>query len=217
VTTTAAHESQAAAGGRVCGICGRQLGKRPVDLNNVEVCRPCRRRFISLRQIAFIIDLAVLFALIVLAEYLVSRFCPPRYLIRFKAVAEFGTVLPWVVFLTKDGYRGLSIGKWICGLRVVDYEARTPAGFMQSLKRNMPLLLTFWGVLGMWLTLYAGRRWGDGWARTVVIWRKHARKPPFDPRGVYCLHCEYDLTGNLSGVCPECGTPIPVQRVEQAL
>ncbi len=27
-----------------------------------------------------------------------------------------------------------------------------------------------------------------------------------------CVVCEYDLTGNVSGVCPECGTPI--ERVE---
>lgn len=24
-----------------------------------------------------------------------------------------------------------------------------------------------------------------------------------------CLRCGYDLTGNVSGVCPECGTPVP--------
>lgn len=24
-----------------------------------------------------------------------------------------------------------------------------------------------------------------------------------------CLHCGYDLTGNVSGICPECGQPIP--------
>ena len=24
----------------------------------------------------------------------------------------------------------------------------------------------------------------------------------------YCKKCDYDLTGNVSGVCPECGTPI---------
>lgn len=23
-----------------------------------------------------------------------------------------------------------------------------------------------------------------------------------------CLECGYDLTGNVSGVCPECGTPV---------
>ena len=24
----------------------------------------------------------------------------------------------------------------------------------------------------------------------------------------YCEHCEYDLTANESGICPECGTPV---------
>jgi hypothetical protein len=32
------------------------------------------------------------------------------------------------------------------------------------------------------------------------------RKPEFPPG--YCRECGYDLTGNVSGVCPECGTPI---------
>ena len=25
----------------------------------------------------------------------------------------------------------------------------------------------------------------------------------------FCAHCGYNLTGNVSGVCPECGAPIP--------
>ena len=29
---------------------------------------------------------------------------------------------------------------------------------------------------------------------------------PSDPNG--CSHCSYNLTGNVSGVCPECGTAI---------
>ena len=28
-----------------------------------------------------------------------------------------------------------------------------------------------------------------------------------------CLHCAYDLTGNVSGVCPECGTEVCVKKV----
>jgi hypothetical protein len=27
--------------------------------------------------------------------------------------------------------------------------------------------------------------------------------------GLSCGNCDYDLTGNVSGICPECGTPIP--------
>jgi uncharacterized membrane protein YdcZ (DUF606 family) len=29
-----------------------------------------------------------------------------------------------------------------------------------------------------------------------------------DPLHPNCQICEYDLTGNVSGICPECGTPI---------
>ena len=36
---------------------------------------------------------------------------------------------------------------------------------------------------------------------TFVLWRRHRRIPPG-----HCQACRYDLTGNTSGVCPECGT-----------
>ncbi len=29
-----------------------------------------------------------------------------------------------------------------------------------------------------------------------------------EPRPGHCETCDYDLTGNTSGTCPECGTPI---------
>jgi hypothetical protein len=35
--------------------------------------------------------------------------------------------------------------------------------------------------------------------------------------GKYCPTCRYDLTGNESGICPECGTPTPKARRRQRL
>ena len=32
-----------------------------------------------------------------------------------------------------------------------------------------------------------------------------------------CLQCGYNLTGNVSGVCPECGAPIPTDLVRKPL
>ncbi len=32
--------------------------------------------------------------------------------------------------------------------------------------------------------------------------------------GRYCLACGYDLTGNVSGRCPECGTDVPASRAD---
>lgn len=35
----------------------------------------------------------------------------------------------------------------------------------------------------------------------IDYWRN--RRTPID--SLFCSHCNYDLTGNVSGVCPECG------------
>ncbi|MCK6456247.1 MAG: hypothetical protein L6Q92_06925 [Phycisphaerae bacterium] len=59
-------------------------------------------------------------------------------------------------------------------------------------------------------TLIRGPRAGDRWARTRVVWCRHAHEPPFDPRGILCIGCGYELTGNTSGRRPECERPIDV-------
>lgn len=46
---------------------------------------------------------------------------------------------------------------------------------------------------------------------SALLWFRSVSAPPrrrADSHG-RCAHCRYDLTGNLSGICPECGTPIP--------
>jgi hypothetical protein len=47
-------------------------------------------------------------------------------------------------------------------------------------------------AVGAWLFRFAGRR-----VTTIMG---------------YCAACDYDLTGNTSGVCPECGTPSGGER-----
>jgi hypothetical protein len=32
----------------------------------------------------------------------------------------------------------------------------------------------------------------------------------------HCSACSYDLTGNTSGTCPECGTPVPKEPAEKS-
>ena len=57
----------------------------------------------------------------------------------------------------------------------------------------------YWSVqLPLWLPLVIVA------IPTAILW--HRDRPP---RKGYCLHCGYNLTGNESGVCPECGTKIP--------
>lgn len=42
---------------------------------------------------------------------------------------------------------------------------------------------------------------------TAIIWRRDRRHPEG-----HCQGCGYDLTGNVSGVCSECGSKIEVNR-----
>jgi hypothetical protein len=42
-------------------------------------------------------------------------------------------------------------------------------------------------------------------APTAVLWYVDRRRIPAG----HCQKCGYDLTGNVSGVCPECGTALP--------
>jgi len=46
-----------------------------------------------------------------------------------------------------------------------------------------------------------------------VLWRGPARR-----NSVFstCEHCGYNLTGNVSGVCPECGTAIEAEQPSQS-
>ncbi|HVP12092.1 MAG TPA: hypothetical protein VMV94_13005, partial [Phycisphaerae bacterium] len=96
----------------------------------------------------------------------------------------------------------------LCRVRVVDKDTLEPTGFACSLKRNLVLLIPVVPAI-VAFQLLKGRRWGDKWARTKVILKKHAHRPPFDIRGILCTNCGYNLTGNVSGRCPECGRAIP--------
>ena len=39
----------------------------------------------------------------------------------------------------------------------------------------------------------------------LLLWLPDRRRPSLG----HCLNCGYNLTGNESGVCPECATPVP--------
>ncbi len=51
----------------------------------------------------------------------------------------------------------------------------------------------------------------------LIPWRRKATRESLERAG-RCVQCEYDLTGNRSGTCPECGTTIqPLMTVDDAL
>jgi uncharacterized RDD family membrane protein YckC len=219
---------------RSCPLCGRPLHRErsgilfrsrgPVFLYGFPVCRKCRNWFANRRQGAFLIDI-ILWRLvefgIIAGSLSVLAAAPGPAGLGGAGAEAFGLLLACgllFVFPFRDAFSGFSPGKWLCGLQVVDRITREPISASQSYKRNLPMLVPLAGILIALNQMMSGPRWGDGWANSVVIWRKYAHKFPFDPRGIYCLGCGYDLTGNVSGVCPECGTAVPTaQPVGQAI
>ncbi len=95
------------------------------------------------------------------------------------------------------------------GLTLPDYRtwsgasAPTPVfGLTAPKPRLQPpfsLVLPFWTLL-----LVVG-------VPTLILWYRD--RPP--PAG-YCVKCGYDLTGNTSGICPECGQPVRAPDAERA-
>jgi hypothetical protein len=48
---------------------------------------------------------------------------------------------------------------------------------------------------------------------TLLLWQRDHR----EPRPGFCRACDYDLTGNVSGVCPECGLEIMAPRGSESV
>jgi uncharacterized RDD family membrane protein YckC len=200
----------------VCPLC--DVSRKPKafkKLFDIPVCSKCFYKFANRRQFAYLIDWLTLYLLsaafgILLALVFPELINSPQD--RFTLADGFVIVLDWLlvplVFFMKDGFRGHSPGKWLTGVQVVDQLTREPIGFGPSFKRNLCLIVPI-APLIVAFTLAKGRRWGDKWAHTEVIWKKHRFRAPFDRRGILCMKCGYDLTGNVSGRCPECGTDIP--------
>jgi len=188
----------------VCPLCGRkEVAGELCRLYDTWVCADCRGTLSHRRQAAFILDLLL---------FLIAG-NGIRWSIQLAgggAIADAPFMLAWLLlFFLKDGYRGTSPGKWLLDLQVVDDETLRPAGPWASLKRNLIFLLCPIPFVLLASDLPTGRRWGDRWAKTIVIWRRYADRIPFDRPMTLCRRCGYDLTGNNSGVCPECSYMIP--------
>lgn len=202
-----------------CPVCERTRPARKLRrrLYDVPACNKCRNAFANRRQAAYLIDalawgLVTALPLMYLDQFLYGNASAPGFpLLSYLGLdTPLGFMASWalpLLFFCKDGFHGMSPGKWLMGVQVVDVHTREPVTFGRSLKRNLVLMVPL-GVLIVAATMMKGKRWGDRWAQTVVIWRKHAYKLPFDPRGVLCTGCGYNLTGNVSGRCPECFTPV---------
>lgn len=196
----------------VCPLCLREYTHRrkPAMLYGTLVCSKCRAGLANRRQLAFIIDSVlylILFYGLVAAVVAVAMESgsPGNWALALPMGMLTGMLVVPLMLLAKDGFSGYSPGKLLLGLRVVDTRTRRPTGFWRSCKRNLTVLVPYAGPIVGAITMMKGQRWGEGWAKTMVIRTKLAHRPPYVLESSLCMNCGYDLTGNLTGVCPECG------------
>jgi uncharacterized RDD family membrane protein YckC len=205
-----------------CPICDQpEIIANWVPLYGVRVCWMCSQAFLSRRQIAFLIDSSLLFGL-ALAVFSVAPSLT-QDVVAVRRICWMSYLGCCLLFALKDGVFGVSPGKWITGLQVVDVETGQAAGFVQSFARNLcvsiPLISWFY-IWSINAYLFAGERVGDDWAGTKVVWRKHAYALPFGISATSCRSCGYELRGNVSGRCPECGEEVPSEimvRIEREM
>ncbi len=174
------------------------------------VCETCRRAFARRRHAAFIIDW-VLAALAANAAGLSLGAVPAGSALH---------ATPSLVFLflmgCRDAWGGVLPGRRWMDLQVIDARTGVAAGLWTSILRNLVPVLVFPIALYIAAEVKSGLRMLDRGTRAKVVWRRYRRATPFLPAGNNCWTCGYDLTGNVSGICPECGWAASGQRSQPA-
>ena len=211
-----------------CPLCNRDkpMGRKAKKLYNGWACASCINGFANRRQAAYLIDSFAIFLLFLGIGFVLefigidinwpqrTIFASFSFIIALTVFQLYNNVISFPFYL-KDGWKGRSPGKWVCGITVVDETSREPIGFGQSFKRNIPLAIPF-AVLVALVQMMKGRRLGDKWAHTRVVWNKYKHRFPFEDRAGICLQCGYDLRGNVSGRCPECGADAPIAPADES-
>lgn len=165
-----------------CPLCGKdkKMGKKAQMLYGHLVCRKCYYAFTNRRQLAFFLDAASLEGVAILIGIFLgitmAAAGSSESAIEVAGYALGLYLLP--VFLCKDCFWGQSLGKAICGVRVIDQTTGEPGGIGASFKRNLPLAIPFMPLV-VAFQLCKGHRTGDGWSRTKVVWKKFANHPIF--------------------------------------
>lgn len=167
----------------VCAVCERSIANDARHtLYGHGVCKKCRNSLLGRRELAFVIDyLAITFSVFIMLA-LVSGYLEGAY--HMKDVLK-PVVMPTmkaflvVGLLLRDSILGVSIGKLLTDLRVVDVETHEPIGPWQSVLRNLIVLVPIMPFVIAVQMRGGGKRLGDGWAKTKVIRRKYADRPIF--------------------------------------
>ena len=156
-----------------CPLCGdtQKMGGRARLVYEHWLCRRCSSGLANRRQLAWLIDLVPLWAVMVVLTVALRT---------LDASQSFGlaVLLAYALWLFKDGFDGQSPGKRLMGLQAVDAGTGRAASFGASFRRNLPLLIPVAPLVAAF-QMTRGPRFGDGWANTRVIWKKHRGRGPF--------------------------------------
>jgi uncharacterized RDD family membrane protein YckC len=164
-----------------CCLCGADSNRKAEKtLYGHPVCKKCYWKFANRRQGAFFIDYICLMVL----AYLLGGMLGAVMAIAGASVESMewtGFILGYAMlipFFMKDAFGGRSPGRLLCGVAVMNRFTGQPIGPVESLKRNLPLLIPFM-ILFVAFQLSRGHRVGDGWSRSKVTWKRYKTHPAF--------------------------------------
>lgn len=160
-----------------CSLCRATTSQdKPKYLYNHLICQKCYNDFANKRYLAYFIDALVLNVLALITIFVLSLqgfdFDDLNQNIELLNYSFLG------FFIFKDSFGGYSPGKYLTGLQVYNTAKKKPTGFVDSFLRNfiffiplIPIFLAF--------QLRKGLRFGDGIAKTKVIWKKYEKEEVF--------------------------------------
>jgi uncharacterized RDD family membrane protein YckC len=178
-----------------CCLCGNwlQFGSKP--LYGYQVCPKCHSDFAWKRTFAYLIDIVIINAvvgvLIVIALIIGAVLVGVAQSAKNDDAATAGAVVflfmyagvflcAYAMNILRDGFNGMSPGKRILGLQVINTVNGVPIRFGDSLKRNLVLIVPVLPiVVAVQIFTANGMRIGDEWAQTKVIWLQYADRAPF--------------------------------------
>lgn len=154
-----------------CPICGSDIHnqKKSPLLYGKMVCKKCYNGFGVRRSVAFLVDFAI-WTVVVAAIAMLAD-------LHSDEITGL-SVLVFPIFCLKDGLSGCSLGKAIMGLQVINTTSGKPIGWVGSFLRNLPLIIPIIPLI-IFFQYTQGKRLGDGWSHSRVIWKKYRDKVPF--------------------------------------
>jgi len=178
-----------------CCLCGNWLQFGAKALYGYQVCPKCHSDFAWKRAFAYLLDAvfigAVAGVLIVVVLIVGLVMVGAAQSAHSDEAATAGAMLflfmyagiilmQLALIILRDGFNGMSPGKRILGLQVINTVSGVPARFGDSFKRNIILAVPVLPiVVAVQIFTANGVRIGDEWAQTKVIWKQYADRAPF--------------------------------------